>query len=51
MAATISSPTIRCTFMPPAAAIAPATNNRESPGRNGVTTSPVSQKMIRKSTA
>ena len=28
------------------AAIAPATNKRESPGRNGVTTKPVSQKMI-----
>ncbi len=32
--------------MSPAAASVPATNSSESPGRNGVTTSPVSQKMI-----
>ncbi|MNL29107.1 hypothetical protein D3C87_1507800 [compost metagenome] len=32
----------------PAAAKAPAANRRESPGRKGVTTKPVSQKMMRK---
>jgi hypothetical protein len=32
----------------PTAAMAPATKRRESPGRIGVTTSPVSQKMIAK---
>ena len=32
----------------PKAETAPATNSSESPGRNGVTTSPVSQKMMRK---
>ena len=36
-----------CTYMLPVAASAPATNNSESPGRNGVTTKPVSQKIIR----
>src|SRR5438128_7307498 len=36
-------------FMSPTAATAPATNSSESPGRNGVTTSPVSQNTIRKS--
>src|SRR2546422_2999383 len=36
-------------FMSPTAATAPATNRSESPGRNGVTTSPVSQNTIRKS--
>jgi hypothetical protein len=30
------------------AAIVPAAKRSESPGRNGVTTRPVSQKMIRK---
>ena len=33
--------------MAPAAATVPATNSSESPGRNGVTTSPVSQNTIR----
>ena len=33
-------------FMSPAAATAPATNSSESPGRNGVTTRPVSQNTI-----
>src|SRR5438067_5652449 len=37
--------------MPPAAASAPTTNSSESPGRNGVTTSPVSQKTMAKSSA
>ena len=32
----------------PKAANVPAANSSESPGRNGVTTSPVSQKMIAK---
>ncbi|MNC85708.1 hypothetical protein D3C83_13200 [compost metagenome] len=36
-----------CTYMSPAAATVPATNSSESPGRNGVTTRPVSQKMMR----
>ena len=30
------------------AIMVPAANNRESPGKNGVTTNPVSAKMIRK---
>src|SRR5438094_1686309 len=37
--------------MPPAAASAPTTKSSESPGRNGVTTSPVSQKTMAKSSA
>ncbi len=32
---------------PPRPAKAPAANSNESPGRNGVTTSPVSQKTMR----
>ena len=35
---------------PALAATAPTAKSSESPGRNGVTTSPVSAKMIRKST-
>ena len=35
------------TSIAPTAATAPATNNKESPGKNGVTTNPVSAKMIR----
>src|SRR5260221_2823859 len=38
-------------FMSPTAATAPATNKSESPGRNGVTTNPVSQKTMTKSSA
>src|SRR6267378_7915150 len=38
-------------FMPPAAASAPTTKSSESPGRNGVTTSPVSQNTMAKSNA
>src|SRR5258706_3407588 len=38
-------------FMSPTAATAPATNKSESPGRNGVTTSPVSQNTMTKSSA
>src|SRR2546421_7056866 len=38
-------------FISPTAATAPATNSSESPGRNGVTTSPVSQNTMRKSSA
>src|SRR5688500_16350276 len=37
--------------MPPSAETAPAANSSESPGRNGVTTSPVSQKMTSARTA
>ena len=37
--------------MTPAAASAPVANNNESPGKNGVTTTPVSRKMIRNSSA
>ena len=33
----------------PLAAIAPETKSRESPGRKGVTTRPVSKKMMAKS--
>src|SRR5258706_114492 len=38
-------------FMSPTAATAPATNKSESPGRNGVTTNPVSQNTMTKSSA
>ena len=37
--------------MLPTAAIPPAANSSESPGRNGVTTKPVSQKIIKNNTA
>ena len=37
--------------MAPIADSAPAANSSESPGRNGVTTSPVSAKMMRNSSA
>ena len=37
--------------MVPVAASAPAANSNESPGRNGVTTRPVSAKMTAKSPA
>jgi hypothetical protein len=37
--------------IPPTAATAPATKSSESPGRNGVTTSPVSQNTMAKSSA
>ena len=37
--------------MPPTPAMVPATNSSESPGRKGMTTSPVSTKMIRNSSA
>ena len=48
MAAAISIRIIRCTFtwLVGNDASAPATNSSESPGRNGVTTNPVSQKII-----
>jgi hypothetical protein len=39
------------TSMTPAAASAPTANSSESPGRNGVTTTPVSRKMIRNNSA
>ena len=45
MAAANSSNTMTWMFMPPMAAIPPAANSSESPGKNGVTTKPVSQKI------
>ena len=53
IAAASSSAAIRCTFrLPPEdAATAPAENSSESPGKNGVNTSPVSQKTITNNTA
>lgn len=41
---------IRCTLIPFSGlpAKAPAVNNKESPGRNGITTKPVSMKIIKK---
>ena len=48
MAATISNTDNRWTFSSPIAVMVLATNNSESPGRNGVMTTPVSRKMIRK---
>jgi hypothetical protein len=47
--ATINNPHITKTFrlVSGFAIIAPAANKRESPGRNGVTTRPVSAKIIR----
>ena len=47
-AAASSTATIRCTFNAPAeaAATAPAANSSESPGKNGVTTKPVSQNTM-----
>ena len=49
IAAMISKIHIRKIFNPLSgfAIIAPAANSRESPGRNGVTTKPVSAKIIR----
>jgi hypothetical protein len=35
-------------FIAPIAAMAPAANSIESPGKNGVTTNPVSIKIIKK---
>jgi len=46
MAAVISSTKIDIIFKDPNAAKAPAAKRRESPGRNGVKTSPVSMKII-----
>ena len=45
IAAAKSSNTMTWMFMPPMAAIPPAANSSESPGKNGVTTKPVSQKI------
>jgi len=52
-AAMMSKTTSRCTCnaLASLAARAPAANNKESPGRNGVTTKPVSEKIITKSMA
>jgi hypothetical protein len=49
MAAMTINATIRCTFRSfvGSADSAPATNSSESPGRNGVTTRPVSQNRIK----
>src|SRR5436305_286515 len=49
MAAAIRAPARAHTEREPLAAKAPAANSSESPGRKGVTTSPVSQKTIAKS--
>ena len=46
IAATTSVMASTFTSIAPVAAIAPATKSSESPGRNGVTTNPVSEKMI-----
>jgi hypothetical protein len=48
IAATTSVNASMFTSIAPLAATAPATNRSESPGRNGVTTNPVSAKMIAK---
>ena len=45
-AAAISAPISAEIESDPLAAKAPAANSSESPGRNGVTTSPVSQKTM-----
>ncbi|MNI77498.1 hypothetical protein D3C73_1337980 [compost metagenome] len=50
MAATINSTAISTGSICPVAPNAPAINNSESPGRKGMTTSPVSAKTIRNST-
>ena len=47
IAATSRISTMIWMFIPPTAAIPPAANNKESPGRNGVATKPVSQKIIK----
>jgi hypothetical protein len=49
IAATNSTTTTTTGFSAPVAASAPAANNRESPGRIGVTTRPVSAKTMTKS--
>ena len=48
MAAANNTATMMCTFNAPAeaAATAPAANSSESPGKNGVTTKPVSQNTM-----
>ena len=43
--------TLTCTGLSGTAHTAPAANSRESPGRKGVTTSPVSQKTMPNTTA
>ncbi|MOA59372.1 hypothetical protein D3C78_1839710 [compost metagenome] len=48
IAAIISRPPSSHGSMPPVAHTAPAMKSRESPGRKGITTRPVSQKMTRK---
>src|SRR5262249_22608962 len=50
-AATIISPAATQGFSTPVAASAPVANSSESPGRKGVTTSPVSANTIAKSSA
>jgi hypothetical protein len=48
IAAAVSRPSRIQRFISPVAAMAPATKRSESPGRNGVTTKPVSLKMMAK---
>jgi hypothetical protein len=50
-ASSTSSQGSRSVRLASTAASAPALNSSESPGRNGVTTRPVSAKMIRNSSA
>ena len=50
-AAATSSAITSAMSMAPAAASVPTTNSSESPGRNGVTTSPVSQNTMTNSSA
>ncbi|MNL78252.1 hypothetical protein D3C87_2045930 [compost metagenome] len=47
IAASISKPPSSTGSMPPPAATAPAMKSRESPGKKGITTRPVSQKITR----
>jgi hypothetical protein len=51
MAAIARTIKIEATLREPVAAMAPRAKRNESPGRNGVTTKPVSAKMIRKKIA
>jgi hypothetical protein len=52
MAAKVNIKPIKAKLKPvsPLARSAPAANNKESPGKNGVTTKPVSEKIIRNRT-
>jgi hypothetical protein len=50
-AAVVSSTSTVVTSIAPVAASAPVANSSESPGRNGVTTTPVSKNTMRNSSA